>query len=289
MTKRQFGLLLLISALWGSSFIFMRVLVPMFGPFLTPSIRLLTASLFLYLYFLVRKLPMSWRDHWRWYLLIGLLNSAIPFALYSFAALHIEANMSVILNSTSPLFGMVYAALLLKEQVTLRKVAGLLLGTSGVVIISSTTFELNEIIVYASILACVVAASLYGLSGAIIKRYVHNIPSNQVVMGSMLFAGIMLLPFGLFRPIEGGVTALATTMLVVFGIFTAIAYVIYFLLITEVGPMKALTTTYLMPLFGILFSALFLHEQMQIQTILGLAIILTAIYLITTKTKRSVN
>ena len=108
MNKTQAALLVLISAIWGGSFIFMRVLSPIYGPVYTSSLRLLSASFFLYSYYLIKHIKVEWKSNIKWFLIIGLLNSAIPFTLYAFAALYLPANLSVILNSTSPMFGLLF-------------------------------------------------------------------------------------------------------------------------------------------------------------------------------------
>jgi len=235
----------------------------------------------------MKQIKVVWKGRMKWYLIIGVLNSAIPFTLYAFAALYLPANLSVILNSTSPMFGLLFGVLLIHEQITGKKILGLLLGTVGVIIITSVTFEGIDLYVILSILACVLAASLYGLSGALIKKYATNIPSNHMVLGSMLFGGLALLPFGIFSPITGTITVVSILMMLAFGVVgTAIAYLIYFALIRDIGPVKALMTTYVMPVFGIIWSILFLREVITLESIIGLLVILIGIYLITSKHKR---
>jgi len=286
MNKTQAALLVLISAIWGGSFIFMRVLSPIYGPVYTSSLRLLSASFFLYSYYLIKHIKVEWKSNIKWFLIIGLLNSAIPFTLYAFAALYLPANLSVILNSTSPMFGLLFGVLIIHEKITGKKIMGLVLGTLGVIIITSVTFDEIDIYVILSIGACVLAASLYGLSGALIKKYASNIPSNQLVLGSMFLGGLVLLPFGLLSPITGTITIISILMMITFGVIgTAVTYLIYFALIRDLGPVKALMTTYVMPVFGIVWSILFLRETLRLESILGLIIILSGIYLITSKRK----
>ena len=290
MTRTQFAGLVVISALWGSSFLFMRVLSPVLGPIFTASFRLLFAALSLGIVFVIRGQRLDWKAHWKWFWLIGLINSAIPFVLYSFAALHLPASLSVILNSTAPMFGMIYGALLLNEMVTSRKLFGLLLGTIGVAIISTVRTVTSDGLLYVAIAACVLASSMYGLSGAVIKRHAAHIESSHLVLGSMLFGGISLLPFGLLAPIREPITASIVGLLAVFGALgTATAYMIYFRLIRDVGPVKALMTTYLMPVFGVVFGALILNETITWRMGLGLAVILGGIYLITSRRTRVID
>ncbi len=286
MTKRQFLLLVLISALWGSSFIFMRVLAPLFGPIYTSSIRLLSASLFLFIVFRFTKERVSWKKDWKWLLIIGILNSSIPFTLYAFAALYLPANLSVILNSTAPMFGMIFSVMFLGDKFKLNKIIGLVLGTIGVIIISSVTFEKNSLMLYLSILACIFSASLYGLSGTLVKKYASEIDTRQLTLGSMFFAGLVVLPFGLFTQIDINIELYHIFMIVTFGVLcTATPYLIYYKLLKDIGPVKTLMTTYMMPVFGIVWAYIFLKEAVSVNIVFGLIVILGSIYLITKKVK----
>lgn len=281
MNKTQFSLLVLISALWGSSFLFMKQLSPIFGPFLTSSLRLLVASFVLYFYFIITKTKINWKQNFKWFLVVGVLNSAVPFTLYAYAALNLDASISVILNSTAPMFGAIYGLFILKERLNLTKIVGLIIGTIGVIIITSLAFNANISEIYISIGACILASSLYGLSGNIVKKYVNDLDSKELTLGSMLVAGVLLLPFIFFTKIEEPVTFNIVIMILFFGIFcTGLTYLIYFKLVKEIGPVKSLTVTYLMPVFGILWSFLFLDENITITTIIGLVIILLGIYIL---------
>lgn len=284
MNVRQIVLLITISAIWGGSFIFMRVLSPVYGPVFTSSLRLLSASLFLYGYIRIRNETIEWKRHMKWFVIIGVLNSAIPFTLYGIAALYIPASISVILNSTSPMFGMLYGVWLIHEGITIQKMIGVVLGTIGVIVVTSGAYGSVEVMVYVSVVLCVLAASLYGLSGALMKKYTTNIPSKHLVLGSMFMGGLLLLPFGLFAPITGTITIGSMLLMMAFGVIgTAVAYLIYFTLIRELGPVKALMTTYLMPVFGIIWSILFLRESLSIHAVIGLVIILLGMYAISSK------
>lgn len=286
MNKKQFFLLVIISALWGSSFIFMRVLSPIFGPILTASFRLIIGSLFLYIYFIYTKRKVEWKRDFKWLLIVGVLNSAVPFTLFGFAALYIPASLSVILNSTSPMFGMIFGFMILNDKFSVIKVIGLLCGTMGVVVLSNIFSNESESIMILSILACVLASAFYGLSGAIIKKYAYDIDSKELTLGSMLIAGIILLPIGLFTSSIGVVTINTVILLIVFGVFcTTVTYLIYFDLIKQIGPVKALMTTYLMPVFGILWGVLFLKEEVSVNLGIGLVIIFMGIYLVTYRKK----
>ena len=171
MSLKQFSLLLLISAIWGGSFIFMKELSPVFGPILTSSFRLLSASIFLFIVYFFQGYQINWKKNYKMFLILGIGNSAVPFTLYAYAALYISPSISVILNSTAPMFGAMFVYLIVKESLSYKQISGLVLGTLGVGVVSSVTFLEGSNEVYLSVIACVVAALLYGLSGVITKKY----------------------------------------------------------------------------------------------------------------------
>jgi drug/metabolite transporter (DMT)-like permease len=292
MTVKQFLLLLIPSALWGSSFIFMHHLSPVFGPILTSTIRIIVGALFLAGLFAIQKYKVYWKRDYKLFMLIGITNSAIPFSLYAYAALYIPSSLSVIINSTSPMFGAVFALLLLKDRLNVTKVVGLLLGTIGVGFVSSDIFAQHSVELYLSIGACVTAALLYGLSGAFVKLYATHIEPKQLTVGSLTFAGmsmmllvIILALVGQFPQIVSENIVLDIFLIIAFGILcTSIPYIIYYKLMKEVGPVKALTVTYLMPVFGLLWGMIF-GEVITVLMIIGLVIILVGIYVLSQKEK----
>lgn len=286
MNLRQFLLLLLISAIWGASFIFMVVLSPVFGPVFTSSFRLLSASAFLFIVYSFQNYKINWKKNYKLFLILGIGNSAIPFTLYAYAALYLPASISVILNSTAPMFGAIFGYIIIKESLSYKKIIGLALGTLGVGVISSITLTDGTLESYLSVIACILAASLYGISGVITKKYASDIEAKELTFGSITIAGIVLLPFMIFSPITGTVTISLILVLITFGILcTAIAYIIYYILIKELGAVKALTVTYLMPVFGIFWAYVFLDEAISKSVYLGLSIILIGIYLVSIKKK----
>ena len=129
--------LIILSALWGGSFIFMRVLSPQLGPILTACMRTLIAGIFLIVLFRISGYKIYWKRDYKQLVIIGIINSSIPFYMYAYAALHIPASLSSIMNSMSPMFGAILSAIFLIEPLSIKKSVGLLLGTAGVAIVSS--------------------------------------------------------------------------------------------------------------------------------------------------------
>ncbi len=281
MKIRNIALLILLSAIWGGSFIFMRLLSPVFGAAGTACLRALIAGVFMISFYKLTKYKIEWKRDWKLLLLIGIINSAIPFFCYSFAALYLPASLSVIINSMSPMFGAIFAAIILKERLTIEKVFGLVLGTTGVAIITGSKSVESGVFVYLSIGACLLATVCYGLSGAIIKKYAQKIESKAMAGGSQLFAGLALLPFLLINGTTSAISVNVALLAIAFAVLcSALAYLIYYHLMKEIGPIKTLTVTFIMPVFGIFWGWLILDEKMFPQMLVGGVIILAGTFLV---------
>ena len=273
--------LVVLAALWGGSFIFMRVVAPVFGPVWTASLRVLVGGAVLLAYCRLTGFGVGWREHLRHYAVIGLLNSAVPFFLFAYAALRLPASLSAIFNSTSPLFGSVFAALWLGDALTGRRAAGLLLGTAGVALMSWRQGAAIGPGGGLAMGACLGAACCYGLAASYLKKFARHVPPLGVATCSQLLAGAMLLVFAPFAPLRGAVTPEAAACLVALALLcSALAYVLYFRLIADVGPAKALTVTYLIPVFGILWAVLFLGETVTLPMLAGGGLIVAGIALV---------
>ncbi len=282
-------LLLALSAIWGASFIFVRYLAPLIGPFATADVRMLVAGVCLVIFFAAIRFRPEWRKNWKPFLVIGLLNSAVPFLLYSAAALVLPASLEAIFNSMSPMFGAIFAALWLGEPLSVRKVAGLTLGVAGVVMASSLSGIITSVTAVAAILGCLLAPACYGLAGAYIKKKASGVKPMAVAGGSQLFGGIALLPFLLVSPpppsaVNGTIVAIAVVFAVV---CSGVAYLIYYRLIADVGPTKALTVTFLIPVFAMLWGTLFLHETVTASMVAGAAVILLGTFLVAAPARRA--
>jgi drug/metabolite transporter (DMT)-like permease len=281
MRAEDLGRLLLLSALWGGSFLFMRIAAPILGPIVVAESRVLIAGLALLLYARAAKRPMEIRLRWRQYLIIGAVNSAIPFALIAAAQLRLTASLAAILNATSPLFGAVIAAVWIKESLTMRKIGGLILGIAGVAVLVGWSPMDVSVEVALSIGASLMAAGFYGIASVYTKAKVAGAPSLGMAVGSQLGASLLLLPLipvvPPFSPPSVGV--LFCVVLLALG-STGLAYLLYFHLIVDVGPAKALTVTFLIPIFGVMWGGLFLGEQITFSELGGCAIILVGTSLV---------
>lgn len=280
----DYVLLISLAAIWGSSFIFMRVLAPALGPVATADMRLLIAGIALTLYLRIRNQRLDLVKNLKQYIIIGLLNSGIPFLLFSFAALHLPSSISVIINSLTPLFGVLFSILWLDEKMTAKKISGIALGIIGVIIIrGSGNLELN-IMTTIAMAACVLATILYGLASTYVKLHAKDIASSAVATGSQLVAGILLLPLIYFFPTRTELTITIVLTTITFALFcSAIAYVIFYRLLKNLGTTKALSVTFLIPVFGFVWGYLFLHEEITMIMIIGSLFVLSGIYFVTGK------
>ena len=278
MKKIHWLSLIILASISGSSFIFTKTLAPILGAIGTADLRVLIAGTTLMLYSIVIKFDLEWRHHLKLYAWIGLINSGVPFFLYSFSALYLPASYLAIINSTSPLFGGIFAALWLKEKLTPLKVIGLLFGVLGVSFISYSRSSSNVSSMFViAIAACLLAAMCYALSGILIKKHAKNIKPLALAACSQFAAGVLMLPFFFMSPPTGSITlSVALNMAALALVCSAIAYLIYFKLMVEVGPTKTLTVTFLSPFFAMLASYFFLNETITIQMLIGAVIIICA-------------
>jgi drug/metabolite transporter (DMT)-like permease len=267
--------LLTLSAIWGSSFIFIRVIAPVLGPVLTVVSRVLIGGAVLVFYCRIIGLDAEVARHWRQYVVIGVVNSTLPFMLFAFAALSIPASYSVILNSTAPLFTALLAVPLLGERLTWAKVAGLLVGAAGVALVSRAGPVVPDLQFWVAIAACLGATTCYAVSSIYMKKYAAGAKPIAIAGWSQIFAALALAPFVPFAPPTSAVTPLIVGNVLLLALLcSSIAYVLYYRLIADIGPTRALTMAFLMPAFGMLWGALFLDEPITLPMIAGCALVI---------------
>jgi drug/metabolite transporter (DMT)-like permease len=286
MKKSELALLVLLSAIWGSSFMFMRYLAPALGPMTTAGTRLLIAGAVLTLLFLATGFRLRWRERWGRYLAIGILNSALPFALYSFAALYLPSSVEVVVNALAPAFGALFAALWLGERLGALKVLGMAMGLAGVVLVSGIGLVPTSGPELVALGACVLAPAFYGIAGVYIKKRGGDIEPKAIAAGSQLLGGLALLPAMALSPPPAPVSPGVALVAILFSLLcSALAYLIYYRLIAGVGPTKALTVTFLMPVFGFAWGAALLGERITPRMVAGALVILAGTALIVRKAR----
>lgn len=273
--------LVVLAAIWGASFLFMRILAPVLGPLWTTEMRFGVAGAAMLLYMLATRQSMDLRQHWKPLLIVGILNSALPSALFSFAAITLPSGYSAIVNATTPLWGALIGAVVSGDRLSLRKIVGLFAGILGVTfLVRLGPVQFSPQILMA-VLACVGAAFCYGLAGTYSKKQSIAIAPPKMATGSQLAAALVTLPFLPLAPVQGEVTPFILLVGCALALIcSAVAYFIFFRLIADIGPTKALTVTFLIPLFALLWGALFLHEAINLNTLIGCALVVVATWLV---------
>jgi len=287
---RDFAALILLSALWGGSFLFIRVAVPALGPFLLVEWRVALAWVALFIYALALGRRPKIRTRWRSFAVLGFLNAALPFSLISAAEIYLTASLAAILNSTTVMFTAVVAAVWMDDALTARKFVGIILGIVGVtVLVGWDPVPLNGLVLL-STLAMLVASLSYALGATYAKQAFSGIPPLGMAIGQLSGATALLLPLAVVSlPEKAPASVVALPMLGLALLSTAVAYLIYFRLIENVGPTSTVTVTLLVPVFGLLFGVLLLGEPFGFGTLAGLGIILTSVVLITGLTPRKIK
>jgi len=254
-----------LAALWGASFMFMRLGASEFGAIPTAGVRVAIASLFLLPILLWRGLGPQLARHWKKIFFMGLLNSAIPFALFSFALLSLSTGITSILNATVPMFGALIAWVWLKDRPHGLRVLGLVIGFSGVALLAweKASFKPDAagITTGWAVLACLLACVCYGVAASYTKRYLIGVPALVSATGSQLGAtlGLVLPTLWLWPAHLPG--ARAWLALLALGVLcTGVAYILYFKLVENAGPARALTVTFVIPVFAVFYGALLLGE-----------------------------
>jgi drug/metabolite transporter (DMT)-like permease len=282
MTPRQIAMLLALAALWGASFLFMRVAVPEFGPIVLADARVALAGVVLLGYATAVGTRPALRARWRDYLLLGSVNAALPFSLLAAAQLEIEASLAAVLNAMAPLFGALVAAVWLGERVTHAAKGGLVLGVVGVgLVVGLSPFDIDLPFVLA-VVACLGAAFAYGVGANLVRVRFTGEPPLAIAIGQQLAAAVVLLPLVPAVPVRAtpGAVDVACVLALALG-STGIAYLLYFRLLRELGATGGMTVIFVVPVFGVLWGALFLDERIHLGTIVGGAAILLSVWLIT--------
>ena len=256
---------ILLAALWGASFLFMRLGTLEFGPLPTAGLRVAIASLALLPVMLSRGLWPQLRQHWKPVMICGLINSAIPFALFSFALLSISTGLSSILNATVPLFGALVAWLWLGDKPGTSRTVGLVIGFIGVALLASgkASFkpDASGAVTAWGILACLLATISYAVAASFTRRYLSGLNSLMVATGSQIGAALGLaLPTLLMWPAQAPSLKAWGALLALGILCTAVAYVLFFRLIEQLGPARAITVTFTIPVFAVFYGVTLLGE-----------------------------
>ena len=270
-------MLLTLAALWGGSFLFMRVAAPVLGPVWLIELRVLLAVPILLALAVRRGLWKEIRQHWRSLLIIGGLGSAGPFFLIAFASVSLPAGFTSILNATTPLFGAVVAAVWLKERLTWTQFVGLGLGFVGVAILVGFKVASGWAF-WLAVGAGLLASLMYAICSPYTAKTLGGVPPLAIAAGSQLGAVVWLVPALPFtvpsQPVSWAVVGSVVGLAL---LSTALAYILFFKLLQSIGPTRVLTVTYLIPLFAIFWAALLLGERVTSSTVWGGLLVLLSV------------
>ena len=288
MSTRNLLQLILLASIWGASFLFMRVAAPVIGAMPTAFLRVSLAALGLWALLTVLKVRLDFQGKLKVTMLLGLINSGIPTLMYSLAALSLPAGYSSIFNATTPLMGVMIGTLFFAEQMTWAKGIGVFIGLFGVALLTHTgplDFNLKLLL---GALACMVATTCYGFAGYLTRRWLNQqggLDNRLASLGSMFGASLLLLPLFLWSllvqpPASWGGWQVWGSLLALGLVCTAFAYVLYFQLLTDIGPLKSMAVTFLIPPFGVFWGVLLLNEPLSWAYLSGGSLIVLALYLV---------
>ncbi|EPJ86407.1 MULTISPECIES: DMT family transporter [Pseudomonas] len=280
--------LLSLAAIWGASFLFMRIIAPVIGTIPTAFFRVSIAFVGLLVILALMRVDWNFRGKLKVVMGLGLINSGIPATFYSLAAQVLPAGYSAIFNATTPLMGVLIGGLFFSEKLTLAKVGGVFLGLLGVGILTRAGPVAFDLQLLMGALACLLATTCYGFAGFLTRRWLDQqggLDSRLSALGSMFGATVFLLPlFGYSvisqPPASWGGWSVWLSLLGLGLVCTALAYILYFRLLSSIGPVKSMTVTFLIPPFGVLWGALLLDEPLGMAHLYGGVLIAAALWLV---------
>jgi len=285
MRRTDLWTLLALAAMWGASFMFMRVIAPVLGWAWAANSRVCLGAVLIASIMLWQRQPLNLQRDWRHFTFLGLVNSALPFALFAIAALYLPAAYSAVGNATAPLWGALLASLFFKDRLTLLKMTGLLLGICGVALTAGAgRLELTSAVLLA-LAGTLFAALLYAIAGVYMKHFTPHIKPLALGCGSQLAATLWLVPPLFFYPPNIALVDMKVVLCVLGAGFlsTGLPYVLYFPLMQRIGPMRALSVTFLVPCFAVLFAYLFLNEALSAGSLAGCGVVLLGLFLVLKK------
>ena len=267
----------LLGAIWGASFMFMRVAAPEFGSTPLVAIRLGLGAVIL--------LPFLWRERhafdrrlWPRLALIGAINSAIPFLLFAWAAQRAPAGIGAITNSMAVLFTALVAFMFYGEKIGARRAVALVAGFVGVIVLANG--KVAGASIGLPVAAGTFAAFLYGVGGNLVKRHLAGLPATAVAAATLGCAALMTVPFAIAQWPQHAVSAKSWGAVAMLGVrCTGIAFVMFYRLIARIGASRAATTTYLVPLFGVAWAWLLLDEPLTMTMAIAGTLILGSVVL----------
>ncbi len=274
------ALMFLLGAIWGASFLFMRIAVKEFGPVPLIEVRVLFGGVFLLIVAVARGKQRELLQAPLKMAFVGATNSALPYTMFAWGLKLLSAGVGSVINATAPFFGALLGVFFLGEHLTSRKWVGLAIGFLGVLVLAASNHKLEGSLL--GIIACLLAALLYSIAAHFTRRQLQGVSALAIATSSQLSAAILLAPLAIvYWPAQtpGMSSWLAAAALGI--LCTGAALLIYFDLLHNIGATRAISTGYLIPLFGVLWGWLFLNETITPWILLGAACILTGLFVFT--------
>lgn len=281
MALRDLISLFALAAIWGASFLFIRIAAPALGPFPLVAGRVAIAAIVLYGGMRAFGLRPALRANARKLVVLGATNAAVPFALIASAELHLTASLTAMLHASAPLWGVLFARLWLAEPLTSRRLAGVLIGVAGVGVLVGWSPMTLSLATALSTLALLAATACYAAGNIYVTKNLSHVPPLTLSLGQQVGAFAWLaVPGAIMLPRAHPTPAAIGAMLALAVVSTAIAYPLFFRLLGRIGPTKVTTLTYIIPLFGVLWGSVFLDEPVTAGMYAGLALILGSVVLV---------
>lgn len=275
MNAASIARLIALGAIWGASFLFMRIAAPAFGAAPLIGVRLMLAALFLFAVAVAMRRSLPWRANWARYSIIGAVNSAAPFLLFAYAATTLPASILSIFNSLAPIFGAMVSAAWLKTPVTPKLAVGLAAGVAGVGVLTFDHLAHVRLDSDPRALALAFAAAtgaplLYGIAATYIKKTAAGGDAFNNAHGSMWASSLMTIPFAVAFAPAAPPAAIDWAAAAALGLVsTGGAYLLYFKLIADLGAPRAMTVSFLIPVFGVIWGVVFLKEPVGLSLLIG--------------------
>ena len=267
---RDISELIFLSAIWGSSFLFLRLTSPVFGPIFLIEMRVLSGLAVLLPLFLFLGKLAEFQKHWKMIATVSLMNMAIPFCFFAFSAVYIGAGLLSIINATVPIFSACVAYVVYKERLTGSSLLGLLIGFLGVVVLMFNPGESFGSSGWLAILSALLACLLYGTAINLTVNNLQGVSGLTITAGGLFVSSLVLLPFALWaRPEVLPVGNIWWSVFALGIVCTGFGFVMFYRLIDRIGAGRAIMTTYLIPVFSILWGNIFLGESVTLIMVVG--------------------
>ncbi|MDT8397899.1 MAG: DMT family transporter [Pseudomonadales bacterium] len=282
LSAKYFIQLLILAAIWGSSFLFTRLSVPELGPIPLTALRSGIAALVLLpILFLSAQAPIFLR-HWQHLLIVGMISTALPFSFITVTTLYTSAGFASILNAMTPIFSGLFAWLWLKEQLSVMAMIGIALGFIGVLIMVTDTRTISADFLLLPVLTGLAATLCYGLTGNYSRKFLTGVPPVTIATGCQFFSALALSPIAWLLWPEQSISTSSWFSALVLGVLcTGIAFILFFHLLAQVGVARTMVVTYMVPVFAMLWGYLYLQENVTPKMLAGALFILTGIALTT--------